>query len=190
MAHHNEDKRALPRLRPDIRLLGDIDEQMIQGFLDQSEHLEGDGPVVLELSSMGGEAESARRLAEEIHLLGQAREVFFLGKSYVYSAGITLMAAVPSSHRYLTRDTILLLHERRMERTVQLSGALRSAIAVTRDLLAELEMGERLERRGFERLVAGSALSAQSLLDRVLERDWYMSADEALQLRLVAGLVG
>jgi hypothetical protein len=86
VAHNNEGRRALPTLKPDIRLLGDIDEQMIQSFLDQSAQLEGDGPVVLELSSMGGEAESARRLAEEIHLLGQAREVFFLGKTYVYSA--------------------------------------------------------------------------------------------------------
>jgi ATP-dependent protease ClpP protease subunit len=185
-----ESKAALPSLKPDIRLLGGIDEQMIQNFLDQSDKLEGDAPLVLELTSMGGEADSARRLAQEIHLLGLQRELFFLGKSYVYSAGISLMAAVPPSHRFLTRDTILLIHERRMDRTVQLAGALRSAIAVTRDLLAELEMGQQLERRGFERLVAGSQLGADELLARVLERDWYMTADEALELQLVAGLVG
>ena len=63
-------------------------------------------------------------------MLGQERELFILGKSYVYSAGISLMAAVPPSRRYLTRDTILLVHERRMDRTVQLTGALRSAIAM------------------------------------------------------------
>jgi len=190
VAHNQDPKAALPSLKPDIRLLGGIDERMIQNFLDQSDRLEGDGPLVLELTTMGGEADSARRLAQEIHLLGQQRELFLLGKSYVYSAGISLMAALPPSHRFLTRDTILLVHERRMDRTVQLSGALRSAIAVTKDLLAELEMGERLERRGFERLVAGSRLSADDLLRRVLERDWYMTADEALELQLVGGLVG
>jgi ATP-dependent protease ClpP protease subunit len=189
VAHH-EHKPALPSLKADIRLLGSIDEDMVQDFLGQSGRLEGDGPVVLELSTMGGEADSARRLAQEIHMLGDAREVFFLGKSYVYSAGVTLMAAVPPSHRFLTRDTILLVHERRLERTVQLSGALRSAIAVTKDLLAELEMGEQLERRGFERFVAGSKLTPQALIERVLEKDWYMSAEEALELQLVAGLVG
>lgn len=187
MAQNNRD---LPSLKPDIRLLGSIDEQMVQAFLDQCAKLEGNRAVVLELSTMGGEAESARRLAEEIHLLGQEREVFFLGKTYVYSAGITAMAAVPASRRYLTRDTILLVHERRMQRTVQLAGALRSAVARAKDLLAELEIGERLERRGFERLVAGTRMSVDSLLERVLDKDWYVSAQEALELELVAGLVG
>jgi ATP-dependent protease ClpP protease subunit len=190
VAQHKERDGGLPTLKPDIRLLGGIDEQMIQTFLDRSGQLEGDGPLVLELTTMGGEADSARRLAQEIHMLGQERELFFLGKSYVYSAGISLMAAVPPSRRYLTRDTILLVHERRMDRTVQLAGALRSAIAVTKDLLAELEIGEQLERRGFERFVAGSKLSADALLERVLRQDWYMTADEALELQLVAGLVG
>lgn len=181
---------TLPSLKPDIRLMGGIDEPMIQNFLDQAAKLDGDGPVVLELSTTGGEADSARRLAQEVRMLGHEREVFFLGKTYVYSAGITVMAAVSASHRFLTRDTVLLIHERRMDRTVQLSGALRSGIAVTQDLLAELQIGEKLERRGFEQLVEGSDLSCDELVRRVLHKDWYLTADEALELKLVAGLVG
>jgi ATP-dependent protease ClpP protease subunit len=188
--HTHDDKPALPSLNPDIRLIGNIDETMLQNFLDQSAKLEGDGPIVLELSTSGGEADTARRLAQEVRMLSQAREVFFLGKTYVYSAGITVMAALPPSHRFLTRDTVLLVHERRMERTVQLSGALRSSVAVVQDLMAELEIGQSLERKGFEKLVDGSQLSVDELLDRVMEKDWYMPADEALSLRLVAGLVG
>ena len=186
----NHSKASLPSLQPDLRLLGSIDEAMLQNFLDQCAGLQGDGPLVLELSTMGGEADTARRLAQEIRMLGQQRELFFLGKTYVYSAGVTLMAAVAPARRFLTRDTVLLIHERRMERTVQLSGALRSAIAIARDLQAELEMSEQLERRGFDRLVAGTELTSQALLDRVLQQDWYMTADEALSLKLVAGLVG
>jgi ATP-dependent protease ClpP protease subunit len=182
--------KALPSLKPDIRMLGGIDEQMLQKFLDDSTKLEGDGPVVLELSTAGGEADTARRLAQEIRMLAQTREVFFLGKSYVYSAGVTVMSAIAASHRYLTRDTVLLVHERRIERTVQFNGALRSAIAVAQDLLAELEIGEQLERQGFERLVEGSELTTEDLLERVMKKDWYMTAEEALRLKIVAGLVG
>lgn len=188
--HTNHDKPVLPSLSPDIRLIGNIDESMLQNYLDQSAKVEGDGPIVLELSTSGGEADTARRLAQEVRMLSQAREVFFLGKTYVYSAGITVMAAVPPSHRFLTRDTVLLVHERRIERTVQLSGALRSAVSVMQDLMAELEIGQSLERRGFEKLVEGSELTADELLERVMQKDWYMPADEALSLRLVAGLVG
>lgn len=190
VAQQNQGKRKLPSLHPDVRLLGSIDEAMVQRLLDQSGAAQGDKPLVLELSTMGGDAESARRLAEEIVLLRQAREVFFLGKTYVYSAGITVMGAVPSTHRFLTPDTILLVHERRMERTVQMTGALRSAIAVARDLLAELEIGQVLERRGFEQLAAGSKLSADELLQRVLDKDWYLTAEEALELELIGGIVG
>lgn len=186
----NLQKAALPSVKPDIRLIGSIDEQMLQNYLNQCGQLQGDSPVVLELSTSGGEADTARRIAQELHMLAQSREVFFLGKTYVYSAGITVMAAVPPSRRFLTRDTVLLIHERRMERTVQLSGALRSAMSVAQDLMAELEIGQQLERRGFEKLVEGSALTADDLMKRVMEKDWYMPADEALSLRLVAGLVG
>ncbi len=188
VAHHTEAK--LPSLQPDIRLLGSVDEPMLQSFLDQTSRLaEGDKPVVLELSTSGGEADTARRLAQEVRMLADSRGVFFLGKTYVYSAGITIMSAVPPSRRFLTPDTVLLIHERRMEKTLQLNGALRSAMAVVEDLRAELQIGQKLERQDFERLVAGSALSADELLERVLHKDWYVTADEALSLRLVAGLV-
>jgi ATP-dependent protease ClpP protease subunit len=187
----NQSPLALPSLEPDIRLFGSIDEGLLQRFLDQSAKLpSGDGPVVIELSTVGGEADTARRLAQEVRMLRESREVFFLGKTYVYSAGITMMAAVPASNRFLTRDTVLLVHERRIERTVQLSGALRSAMAVAQDLLAELEMGHQLECRGFEELVNGSRLTADALLQRVMKKDWYMPAEEALSLGMVAGLVG
>lgn len=190
MANHDQAKRRLPSLQPDIRLLGGIDEDMVQRFLDQAGAAPGDKPLVVELSTMGGDAESARRIAQEIALLRQAREVFFLGKTYVYSAGITVMAAVASTHRFLTADTVLLVHERRMARTVQLSGALHSAIAAARDLLAELEIGQVLERRGFEQLAAGSTLTCDELLQHVLGKDWYLTAEEALELKLIGGIVG
>jgi ATP-dependent protease ClpP protease subunit len=182
---------ALLSREPDIRLLGTVNEQMLQSFLDQRARLGKDGvPVVVELSTTGGDAETARRLALELRMLEQARELFFLGKSYVYSAGVTLMAAIPASNRYLTRDTVLLVHERRIEKTVNFTGALRSAIAVAQDLIAELEIGMELERRGFEQLTAGSELPVEELLKKVMERDWYVKAEEALSLGLVAGLVG
>ncbi len=187
---HLQGKSALPHLQPDIRLLGSIDEVMLKSFVDDAAKLEGNGAVVIELSTSGGEADTARRMAQDIRMLAQSRQVFVLGKTYVYSAGITVMAAVPPAHRYLTRDTVLLIHERRMDRSVQLTGGLRSAMAIAQDLLAELEIGQKLETRGFERFVEGSELTAKALVDRVMQKDWYMTAEEALSLRLVAGLVG
>jgi ATP-dependent protease ClpP protease subunit len=178
----------LPSAEPQIRLLGGVDEAMVLRFLDAAAKLPGQDPVVVELTTTGGEADSARRLAQAVRELAHRREVFVLGKSYVYSAGTTVLAAVPRTHRWLTRDTMLLIHERRFERTVQLTGALRSAMAVVQDLVAEIEAGQQLERRGFAQLVEGSRLSVDELERRVLAKDWYLAAQEALDLGLVAGI--
>ena len=190
MTTNRNPQRKLPHTRPDIRLIGAMDGQLVHSFLEQAGKLQGDGPVVLELTSIGGEADTARRLAQDLRMLAQQRELFILGKSYVYSAGVTALAAVPASHRFLTPDTVLLIHERRMDRTVQLTGALRSGLAVVHDLLAELEIGRKLERQGFDELAAGSSLSGEDLLERVQRKDWYLMAAEAVELGLVAGLAG
>lgn len=179
---------APPRVKPQIRLLGGIDEDMLLNFLGELDKLPDEGPVVIELTTMGGEAETARRIAQEIRSLTADREVYVLGKTYVYSAGITIMAAVPTARRFLTRDTVLLIHERRFERTMKFEGALRSAIAIAQDLLAELEMAEKLECEGFAQLAAGSKLTGEALYDKVREKDWYLRAEEAVSLGLAGGL--
>ena len=110
MANNKNSRGTLPHTQPDIRLLGAVDEGLVQRFLEQAGKLQGDGPVVVELTSIGGEADTARRLAQDVRMLAQRREVFILGTSYVYSAGVTVLAAVPASHRFLTPDTVLLVH--------------------------------------------------------------------------------
>lgn len=66
------------------------------------------------MSTSGEDADIGRRLALEIRLLQQhgKGEVYFLGKSLVYSAGVTFMAAFPAAHRFLASDCALLIHER------------------------------------------------------------------------------
>jgi hypothetical protein len=53
--------------------------------------------VVLELTTEGGDADGARRMALEIRLCREwhNRDTYFVGKTVVMSAGITIMAAFP-----------------------------------------------------------------------------------------------
>jgi ATP-dependent protease ClpP protease subunit len=189
MTRNKDTAPQLPAVKPQVRLLGGIDEAMLLDFLDRVDKLPPEGPVVVEITTTGGEAETARRIAQELRSLGASREVYVLGKTYVYSAGITIMSAVPARHRFLTRDTVLLVHERRFERTVRFEGALRSAIAVARDLVAELEMAEQLEAQGFRHFAEGSQLSGEDIYEKVLKKDWYVRAEEAHALGLVGELV-
>lgn len=182
---------TLPSLAPDIRLFGKVSDDMLGEFFRQQAAVEPGRPVVLELSTSGGDADVGRRIAQEIRLwqMQAGCELFFLGKTYVYSAGITIMSGFLKSHRFLTADCELLIHERKLKKDIHLDGALRGCLSAVNDLLAQIESGQRLEKQGFEELVKGSSLSAQALIDKVYTKDWYLSADEALAHGLVQGLV-
>ena len=113
----------------------------------------------------------------------------FLGKTAVFSAGVTIMSAFGREQRYLSKDAYLLIHERRLTKELRLNGALRSVEGVIRDVLAEIKSGQILERDGFEALVAGSRLDIDALYQHVLKENWFLSAEEALKLKLIAGIV-
>ena len=182
---------ALPtRTEPDIRLFGTLDLAALSEFFRQQSEAPADKPLVFELYTSGGDADTGRRIAQELKLWQeQGREIFFLGKTAVFSAGVTIMAAIPPDHRYLTAGTELLIHERKMEREVQLRGALRACRSTVHNLLAEIESGQRLEREGFSTLVAGTSLTVDDVLQKVMDSDWYLDAREARELGLVAGVV-
>lgn len=180
----------LPSLAPDIRLFGNINEGMLSEFFRQQAEAKTQGPIVFELSTSGGDAEVGRRIAEELRLWQASdREIYFLGKTYVFSAGVTIMASIPLSRRFLTKDTELLIHERKMTKQIALDGSLRSCRAKINDVLAEIESGQRLQMEGFAKLVEGSQLTAEEVEKNVLEKDWYLTAEQALELRLVAGVL-
>jgi nitroreductase len=83
---------------PTVRLSGTIDEAAAASFLSQVlPVLEVPGSIVVELFSSGGDAEMGRRLAQEVRLLRQAhgRDMWFLGKTLVASAAVTIMASFP-----------------------------------------------------------------------------------------------
>ncbi len=177
---------------PNVRLFGPITNGSFWDFMDQFAKVrESPGQaMVLELSTEGGDAEVARRIASEIRLCREwhKRETHFVGKTYVYSAGVTIMAAVPRQNRFLTEDTMLLVHERRIDKAVQLSGPMRSNIQILREQLALVETAERLERDGFAELAAGSSISVEELYDRAT-RNFYLTAREAFNLQLIADII-
>lgn len=181
----------IPKLAPDLRLFGSVSEAMLSEFFRQQSEAPQEGPVLLELSSNGGDADIGRRLAQELRLWQEkeGRNVWFLGKTYVFSAGVTIMSAIPRERRFLTADCEVLIHERKMAKDIHLDGALRGCRSTILDVLAEIESGQRLERDGFARLVKGTRLTVDDIEKRVLEKDWYLTAREALDIGLVGGVV-
>jgi ATP-dependent protease ClpP protease subunit len=177
--------------RPTVRLSGPVGHPMVASFFDQLlPVLEVDGSILIELFTDGGDAEIGRRLAEEVRLLRRehARDIWFLGKTLVASAGVTVMAAFPKDRRWLTRDAALLIHGRRMVKDLHLEGPLGSCRRVLEEMIADIDHGLRLEEQGFAELIDGAEVDAEEIARRAYG-GWYLSAEEALGRGLVAGLV-
>ena len=185
------DTPSLPSFSPDIRLFGQVNGGMLSEFFRQQAEAPPNKPLVLELSTSGGDADIGRRIAEEVRLWReqQNREVFFLGKTYVFSAGITIMSAFPREYRFMTRDCELLIHERKLKKDIHLEGALRGCRSTINDVLAEIESGQRLEHEGFAQLVKGTSLTVDDVGNKVYNKDWYLTATEARELGLIAAVV-
>jgi ATP-dependent protease ClpP protease subunit len=177
--------------RSDVSLFGQLTEQRASDFLRDLAKLKPERPLVtIEVSTIGGDAELARRLVLEIALarrrLGQ--RIVFVGKTQVYSAGVTLMSGFPKEDRYLSRDTVVMIHCRQLDTKVEVSGAMRASLPKVQSLLEEFETGLRLEEENFRRLIAGSDISLDELLSKAVH-DWYLTAEEAHRRGLVAGLL-
>lgn len=177
---------------PQISLLGDVNEDMVRDFfagLKDAEKAGGD--IAMEITTPGGDAELGRRLVLEVEIARRrlgGRRFLFLGKTQVYSAGVTLMSAFPVADRYLSRDTILMIHGRQLDKTVELSGPMRASKPEVEALLSQIECGLRHEEENLKRLIEGSKISFEEARPKALH-NWYVPADEALRLGLVAGVI-
>jgi ATP-dependent protease ClpP protease subunit len=173
--------------KPNISINGLIEDATVAFFLGRLEKVRaGDQPMIMEINTDGGAADAARRIALEVRLFTKFSGLgaYCVGKSNVYSAGVTLFAAFPKRARFLTEDAILLVHERRLDSTIDLKGPLKSCLQIVREQLALLETAERLEVENFKALVKGSSMSFDEIRERATT-NCYIHAEEALKLGLV-----
>ena len=176
---------------PAIRLSGMVDQSMYLQFKDGLANAPGEGLVVIEISTLGGDPEIARMMGEDVRFHSEirpARRLVFLGKTAVYSAGATFMGFFAQENRYLTRGTRVMIHERIITRDIPLQGPLSTCIAPLKAALNEIEASIAIQNEGFSNLILGSTLSLDEVLKRAPE-NWYLEANEAASLGLVAAVL-
>lgn len=175
---------------PHVRLHGPVNDAMYDSFCDQLAACPADGMLVVTITTLGGDPEVARAMGDDVRLIRefQGRDILFLGKVAVYSAGATFMSAFPVEHRFLTRDTRLLLHERQITKTINLNGPLRMVVASLQAALNEIETSVAIEEDGFRDLIKGSQVSFDELHQKA-PSNWYIEAEEARSLGLVLDVI-
>jgi ATP-dependent protease ClpP protease subunit len=175
---------------PHIRLIGNVDYGMYARFQDGIAAAGDADPLVVSITTLGGDPEVARAMGEDIRLLGayQGRGALFLGKSVVYSAGATFMSYFRRENRFLTRGTRIMIHERILTRDLHLEGPLRMVLANLKAVLHEIEHSIEIEEEGFRLLIDQSKIGFDEIRRRAPE-NWYIEAGEARDLGLVLDVI-
>ncbi|HYD26168.1 peptidase S14 [Brevundimonas sp.] len=176
---------------PQVRLNGNVDDAMFSAFQEQfQEAADLPDPVVVELTTVGGDADVGRRIAADIRLFRAhtGRSPLFFGKTTVFSAGATIMAAFRRGDRWMDRHGVLMIHCRKLSKTLELSNFLKAERPRVEALLAEIDLGIKVQTWGFEELIAGSDIDLDELEEKAAE-NWYLTAEQALQRSLIAGVV-
>ena len=176
---------------PAILLGGPVDYDMYKNFRSQLDQASKNDLVVTELSTLGGDPEVARMMGEDIRYHSdnspQCRFVF-LGKAAIYSAGTTFMSFFAIENRYLTRGTRLMIHERKLDKTLHINGPLTTCVATVTATLHEIEASIAIQNEGFENLIRGSKVTMDEVLSRA-PGNWYIEATEAKSLGLVSDVI-
>jgi ATP-dependent protease ClpP protease subunit len=176
---------------PAVLLSGPVDQAMYSSFRSQLANAPGEGLVVIELSTLGGDPEVARMMGEDVRFHSDnepQRRFVFLGKAAIYSAGTTFMSFFARPNRYLTRGTRLMIHERLMSSKLAIEGPLTSCVATVEAKLSEIRASIVIQNEGFANLVAGSNVTLEEVLKRA-PSNWYVEAQEAKDLGLIEAVL-
>jgi ATP-dependent protease ClpP protease subunit len=170
-----------------VLLSGAVDYAMYNDFRRQLASAPEKGLVAIELSTLGGDPEVARMMGEDVRFysdLDPHRHFVFLGKAAIYSAGTTFMSFFARDNRYLTRGARLMIHERKLKKTLEIDGPLTTCVAAVKATLHEIEASILIQNEGFENLIRGSSVTMEQVLERA-PYNWYIEAREAQELGLV-----
>ena len=176
---------------PAILLCGEVGYEMYDSFREKLAAAPTSGVVVVEMTTLGGDPEVARMMGEDVRFHSQIepdRRFVFLGKAAVYSAGATFMGFFARENRYLTRGTRLMIHERKLAKTLELNGPLTSCVASVKAVLHEIEHSIAIQNEGFANLIAGSSVDMATVLERA-PSNWYIEAEEARALGLIRAVI-
>jgi ATP-dependent protease ClpP protease subunit len=176
---------------PAVQLFGVVDYAMYTNFRAQLANAGERDLVICELSTLGGDPEVARMMGEDIRFNSEIfphQRFVFLGKAAIYSAGVTFMSFFSRDNRYVTRGSRLMVHERKISKTLTIDGPLTTCLANVEATLNELKASIAIQNEGFQNLVMGSSLSVDDVIARA-PSNWYLEANEALSLGLIEAIV-
>jgi ATP-dependent Clp protease protease subunit len=160
-----------------ILLTGGIDFKQAKRVCERLLALssESDAPILLVISSPGGHVESGDMIHDMIKFVGAPVKI--LGTGWVASAGALIYSAAKKENRFALKNTRFLLHEPR-------GGVGGQATDVEIQAREIIKMRERLNQ-----IFADATGKSLDQIKKDTDRDFWMSAEEAVEYGLVNKIV-
>ncbi|MBO9547281.1 hypothetical protein [Caulobacter sp.] len=98
------------------------------------------------------------------------------------------MSFFATANRYLTRGARLMIHERKLNKTLELNGPLTACVASVKAVLHEIEHPIVIQNEGFANLIAGASADMVTVLERA-SSNGYTEAEEARSLGLIRAVI-
>jgi len=160
-----------------IMLTGGVDDKLARRVCERLLALsaESSDPILLVISSPGGHVESGDMIHDMIKFVPAPVKV--LGSGWVASAGALIYAAAKKENRYSLPNTRFLLHEPR-------GGVGGQATDVEIQAREIMKMRKRLNE-----IFAKATGQKLEKIEKDTDRDFWMSAEEAVKYGLVGKIV-
>jgi ATP-dependent Clp protease protease subunit len=160
-----------------ILLTGEVNDRIARTTTERLLAMAGesDDPITMIVSSPGGHVESGDMIHDMVKFIKP--EVRMVGTGWVASAGALIYVAADKKNRYCTPNTRFLLHEPR-------GGVGGSASDIDIQVKEILRMRQRLNR-----IFAAATGQTPEKIEADTERDYWMSANEAVSYGVVGQIV-
>ncbi len=99
-----------------------------------------------------------------------------------------LQSTLDASWTHRTRVSLLIIHERKLTRTLHIEGPLTTCLASVEATINEIQCSIAIQNEGFQNLINGSSVTLEQVIERA-PSNWYVEAQEALRLGLIAGVL-
>lgn len=136
-------------------------------------------PITIKLSTPGGSCYYGFSLCSTLSEISKQRDVDIQASGLVASMGIAILLSVPLEHRCASRNTTFMIH--------QVWGITLGEINHMEDDVKETK---RIHEIIWDMIEKNSKISKEKL-NEVYEckKDWYISAEEALELGLISKII-
>ncbi|HEX7390283.1 MAG TPA: ATP-dependent Clp protease proteolytic subunit [Acidiphilium sp.] len=162
-----------------VLIFGEINDKVARAVTGQLLALSGAGdePIDVYVNSPGGHVESGDTIHDVIRFVDATAPVRMIGTGWVASAGALIYLAGNRDRRFCLPNTRFLLHQ-------PMGGVRGPATDIDIEAREIIKMRERINR-----IIARETGQSYERVERDTDRNYWMSADEAIAYGMVAKVV-